>query len=792
MAQLTLQQAIEIGLDHHRAGRLRHAQEMYEQVLRHDPENVDGLHLLGVLAHHHRDSAAAVRLISKAIALSPDMAVMHYNLSEAMRAMGRNEEALVSLRRAVELEPSYVEAQNNLSVVLYALGQYPLAADAARRAIELDPESASPHNNLANALRALGETGEAIEQALRALELRADFPEALNNLGLGYARQERFGEAIVAYRRAIKLKPDFAEAYGNLGAALARVGKSDEAIELFQRAIRIRPGYAEAYNNLAGALRSAGQFDQAILCYEKAISLKPAFAEAMNNLGLTLKDVARHEEAMGHIRRAIELRPDLADAHYNLGVTLKEQMRLDEASEALGRALQLDPVHFGATSALGIVRMEQGRHAEAMELMRDSLRIRPEWQIHSNLCLLSNYHPGLSGLEVLEEHRRWATAHGGPAGPLTAFPNDRSPQRRLRIGYVSPDFRSHAVSHFIEPILTSHDREQFDVYCYAHVASPDPITHLLQKRADHWREIVGRSDQEIDRLIREDQVDILVDLAGHTAHNRLAVFGRRPAPVQVSMIGYPSTTGLQAMDYKIADAITDPPGAERFYTERLLRLEGTFWCFRPLDDQEEVGELPARSSGHITFGSVNNFAKITPAVLDLWARIVAAVPGSRLHLQTTALGSQSTRRHVLETMRRHGVGADQLSLTGWTGFAEYIDLIRTFDLALDPFPFNGGTTTCHLLFYGVPIIALAGERQVSRMGASMLNAVGLSDLVAESADEYLRKAVQLARDLPRLDHVRRGLRPAMLASPLCDAIGFTRKLEAAYREIWRAWCSAGL
>ncbi len=790
MAQMTLQQAIETGLEHHRAGRLRPAHEMYSQVLQFDPENIDAQHLLGVLAHQMGNHAVAADMIRKAIALNGEIAAMHFNLAEALRMQRETIQAAVALRRAIELDPNYMEAHNNLSLVLFEMGHYAEAEAEARRAMEIDPTAPSPLNNLSNALREMGRLEEAIEAALRALHLKSDFPQALNNLGICYARQNRPTEAIVSYKHAIKLKPDFAEAYSNLAAVLGRVGQYDAAVEAAEQAIRIRPDYSDAYNNLGGALKASGKLDQGVLCYEKAVSLRPGFAEAMNNLGLSLKELGRSEEAIKAIRRAIEIKPEFADAYYNLGITHKEQSKLDEAVEHFNKALSIEPNHLGAVSALAIVRMEQGDLDTSMDLMRRSLAIEKDWQIHSNYCLLSNYHPKLSGEEVLEVHKQWDRDYGTHKQPPAPHTNDRNPSRKIRIGYVSPDFKNHAVSHFIEPILGSHDKTAFEVFGYAHVAKPDVISHFLKSKTDQWREIFGKNDDQVEKMIREDQIDILVDLAGHTALNRLTLFSRKPAPVQVSMIGYPSTTGLAAMDYKIADHHSDPEGVDRLYTEKLYRLEGTFWCFRPLDDREPVGDLPAKRNGFVTFGSVNNFAKVSPEVLDLWARIVAAVPKSRIEFQHSALGSEVTRRRVIDAMAKHGVTEDRIEMAGWGGFEQYIDRLRGFDLALDPFPFNGGTTTCHQLFYGVPFITLTGERQVSRMGVSMLNALGMPELIANSTDDYFDKAVALARDVDRMARLRSVIRPTMIESPLCNAIQYTRQLEDGYRKMFATWCNS--
>ncbi len=792
MPQMTLQQAIEQGLKHHAAGQYRLAHELYAQVLAFDPNNVDAQHLLGVLAHQTGRSDEAVDMIQKAIALNPDVAVIHYNLSEALRAVRRYPEAASALRRAIELEPQYLDAHNNLAMVLNELGDHDQAAAAARRAIDLDPKAASPYNNLANALRATDKIEDAIEAALEALELRPEFPEALNNLGICYARQRRFAEAVLSYRRAIKIKPDFAEAYNNLGAALLRAGKHDTAVEALEQAIRIRPGYSDAYNNLGGALRESGRIDQGILCFEKALGLRPDFPEGLNNLGLALSQLGRQEEAVKHIRRAIELKPDFAGAYFHLGLVYKDQSQIALAEREFAKALELEPDHVGASASLGIIRMEQGLHVEGRKLMLFALEKEKDWQLHSNYCLLSNYDPSLNGEAVLDIHRQWERDYGRPNKLAGPHENDRSPDRPLRIGYVSPDFRVHAVSHFIEPLLRGHDQQQFQTICYSHVARPDSVTHLLQSLATGWREIHGKSDDDVERMIRSDKIDILVDLAGHTARNRLTLFARRPAPVQVSMIGYPCTTGLSAIDYKISDPWVDPPEADRFYTEKLWRLPGSFWCFRPLDDREPIGELPARKNGgRITFGSVNNFAKISDAVLDLWAQIVAAVADSTIAFQSAALTSDIVRQRVYSAFAKRGVGADRIKLTTWSGFADYVDLIRATDIALDPFPFNGGTTTCHLLFYGVPVVTLAGERQVSRMGVSMMHAIGLDDWVARSPQQYVELAVAKASDLDGLATTHSAIRSRLLASPLCNSANYAREVETAYRQMWQQWCGGG-
>lgn len=759
MRRMAFQQNFQLAVEHHRAGRLQQAHELYRQLLAHEPNNADVLHLMGVLAHQTGRNDIAIDFIGRAIAGSggpnrSNIAAMHYNLSEALRAMGRREDAAAALRRAIELEPRNLAAHSNLALVLNELGRYEPAKESAQRAIDIDSSSALPHNNLATAMAQLGQTELAIAAAQRAIELRPDLADAHNTLGICFERLGRLDDAVASYHRAVQLRPDYVEAMSNLGAALAKLGRRDEALDALRQAVRLRPDSVVALDNLAIELTEVGRLGEGAGCYQ----------------------------------RLAQLRPESADAQFDAGTCFEQLGQLDEAVAALTRALTIDPGHVAALGTLGIVRMKQGLHDEALRLMRQSLSQMKVAKLHTNLCLLANYHPNLSGDEVLAIHREWERDYAPQPSSPVSHSNDRTPNRKLRIGYVSPDFKAHASSHFIEPLLAHHDRASVQVICYANVAKPDAITSAMKGRADEWRDTFGKDDDALEAMIRDDRIDILVDLAGHTADTRLAVFARRPAPLQVSMIGYPSTTGLSTIDYKISDPHVDPPGAERFYSEKLLRLDGTFWCFAPVADAPPVDELPAKRNGFIMFGSANNVSKITPAALEAWARILNGVPGSRLRMQHSAFSSVEVRQRVADTFARYDIAADRVIVTGWARFKDYLQLLRTFDLALDTFPFNGGTTTCQQLYLGVPCVTLAGERQVSRMGVTMLRALGLDDLIGDSIEQYVQKAIDLARHIDRLSEIRSNLRPTMLGSMLCDGPRYVQSLEDAYRKIWSDWC----
>jgi predicted O-linked N-acetylglucosamine transferase (SPINDLY family) len=402
---------------------------------------------------------------------------------------------------------------------------------------------------------------------------------------------------------------------------------------------------------------------------------------------------------------------------------------------------------------------------------------------------LLNYDPAYDSPTIFAEHRAWGARHADPLtaqAPLRA--NDRTPDRRLRVGYVSSHFLAHAVNFFVEPILASHDHRHFEVFCYSNVAQQDATTQRLRSYADTWRSIVGLSDRETSDLARDDRIDILVDLAGHIGGTRLLVFAHKPAPVQVTYIGYQNTTGMLAMDYRLTDDYSDPPGAtDEFYTEKLVRLPRIFFCYMPSNDAPAVSQPPVLENGVVTFGSFNNITKVTPQVLEAWARILVRVPNSRLILLADM--AESLKSYLISTFENYGVSRERLELADRRPREGYLELIQRADIALDPFPFNGHTTTCDALWQGVPVVTLSGGSYVSRFGGSGLATLGLNDLIAADVQHYIEIASGLASDSSRLQHLRATLRERMAASPLMDFTGFTRNLEAEYRKMWIDWCA---
>jgi predicted O-linked N-acetylglucosamine transferase (SPINDLY family) len=626
------------------------------------------------------------------------------------------------------------------------------------------------------------------DEKLDAVAPLPDGAQALERLWNRSHETGEHGAAIEALGRAIAADGTVARHHYMLGCTLQDAGRMQEAVASYRRALALEPGLAKAQNNLGCLLEAAGDGDGAMQCYEAALGADPGLASALYNRGNLHKQRGYAAQAEEDIGRALEIEPGRADWRCVLGEVYVVQWKLDAAAECYRAVLEVDPRDARARFGLGNVLQMVGRADEAEACFRQALEDQPGFiPAHSNLLLCLHYRKGDDGPALYKEHVEWATRHaGGLAGVTLAADFDRSPARPLNIGYVSPNFHAHPVATFIEPVLAAHDRTGFRVFCYSDVAYPDTVTRRLKGLCDAWRDIHSLSHDDAARLIRQDRIDILVDLAGHAGSTRLLLFARRPAPVQVAWLGYPDTTGIAEMDYRITDADADPEGdVDHQYSEKLVRLAGGFLCYAPDADSPPVSKSPALVSGRVTFGSFNNLAKVTPDLIGLWSGILGALPNARLIMKAHALGSEDARKTVLTRFEHHGIAAERVELhaaelSSQGHLARYGEL----DIALDTYPYNGTTTTCEALWMGVPVISLAGRTHASRVGASILARVGLKDLVASTPEEYLRKATVLAADGPRLRELRAGMRDRMRGCALLDARGFARNLEAAYRQMW--------
>lgn len=538
--------------------------------------------------------------------------------------------------------------------------------------------------------------------------------------------------------------------------------------------------------NLGLALREAGQAREAVNAYHRAIDAQPEHVEAHVNLGVALAEFGGVRESIALLERARELRPDSAAVLTNLGASLILDSRIAEAEIVLRRAVELDPSASQPRVNLGMALRGPGRQREAVELLREAIALDSgNDDAYQNLQLALNYADDATPEDIVEAARRVAEAplgrvvDGAPATPRAVEDVDG---RRMRIGYVSPDLRKHSVAYFLEPVLANHDRERYEIFCYHLSAAEDEVSARVRGHVNHWMNAFAVPNDMLAERIRADRIDILVDLSGHTAHNRLGLYAHRPAPVQMTWLGFPSTLGIPSIAHRITDWQVNPEGYERFNTETPLRLPGSYFCYRP-GPAPEVGPLPALANGCITFGSFNNLAKISDTVLRLWVAAVAAVPGSRLIVKSNPLAEAATRERLAQALGAAGLQVERVELLGWAAdTASHLEVYNRVDIALDSFPYNGATTTCEALWMGVPVVSLCGRTHASRMGRSILAAAGMEQCVADDGDGFVQAATRLTADLPALSRLRAGLRTCLRGSELMDEAGFTRDLESLYRQ----------
>lgn len=776
--------------DHYRSGELAPAEAFCMKVLHKRPADPDALFLLGTIALDSGRNDAIAR-ISAAVAANPADANFHFKLGCALQAEGRADEAMAAYRAALQIDSSYAKAYNNLGLLLEAGESLESALDCYQKALDCSPDLPQAHHNKGNVLRKQGRLEEAATCYQQALSLQPDRAEWHENLGNVLRQLLRIDEAVACYEKATSLDPEHADAHCGIGDVHFAKSDHDKALEHYGKALAAAPDSVRALYGLAISYYEQRMLEHAEACARKALALDPKHAEAYAILGDVLLSQGRSNEALAAYLQVTEIDPDFGKVYNNIGTIYEEQGRLNEALESYSHLLKLAPEQAAPYVNIGNILQNKGRLTESEESYRKALEMMPDRAVaHSNLLLVMNYTYGDNAEIMFMEHLRWAERQANQGTETVEFDNERTVDARLRIGYVSPDFRRHSVAYFIEPVIARHDRRRFEVYCYSDVPRADAVTERLRELADHWNNISRLSDYEVAELIREDRIDILVDLAGHTGNNRLPLFARRAAPVQVSYLGYPNTTGLSTMDYRITDCHADPEGmTERYYTEKLVRLPHGFLCFRPPAESPDVGEPPCLSRSFVTFASFNHFPKTSAETIALWARILRAVPGSRLLLKALGLGSADVQQEVVKKFQAHGITNDRIEVRGMVASSfEHLRMYNEADVALDVFPYNGTTTTCEALWMGVPVITLAGKAHVSRVGASILAQVGIADLIADSPEDYADKAINLASDAARLKGLRAGLRQKLRASSLCDAEGFIRELELAYGEMWQRWC----
>lgn len=658
-------------------------------------------------------------------------------------------EAGLSAAHVLAKKTTPTPAECNQLIDLFNTGRHLELENLTGLLLEQCPDSGFVWKVLGASLMLQGR--DALPALQKATEFLPDDADAHYYLGNVYQSRRQHDDAVASYRRALGIKPDFTDAHYNLGVALEGSNQIDEAITSYRLALAIKPDYAEAHFNLGNALRDTGQLQGAVASYRSALIIQPCFIAACSNLGYVLHNLGQLDAALASYSRVLEIKPDLAEGYNNLGSVFKDAGRLNEAIACYRRAVELDPHHT---------------------------------QAHSNLIYTLSFHPAFDEQNILAEVKQFATLHPQPRFPQDnshAIPGNTSKQR-LRIGYVSPDFRTHCQSLFTIPLLSNHDHTQFEIYCYAQLAKPDEISERVSGYADVWRSSHQISDAQLAEMIACDGIDILVDLTMHMNQGRPMLFARKPAPVQVAWLAYPGTTGLAEMDYRFTDPWLDPPelGDDR-YTEASIRLPDTFWCYDPLVTGLQPNALPALTAGYITFGCLNNFCKVSDDTLCRWGQVMKQVPASRLILLAYTGGH---RQKILDILGKYDIAAERIEFVEYLPRSQYLKTYHRIDICLDTLPYNGHTTSLDAYWMGVPVITQVGHTIVGRAGWSQLNNLGLSELAAFDEQAFIDIAAALATDLPRLSHLRQTLRSNMEASPLMDGKRFAGAIEAAYRQIW--------
>ncbi len=716
-----LNQWLNAGMEHHRAGRLQDAERIYRQILAHQPNHADTVHLMGVLACQVNNFPAAIDLIRRAITLNPSVPSYHSNLGEALRQSGMLPDAEASLRRALQLNPQFPDALTNLSIVLMQTGRAEEAVAAARQVVTLAPSNAGLRQTLADML------------------VQARRPE----------------EALAEYNAALQLNPNLTAARFNAAILLSDLGRVDEARDLLAALVAANPNDLEARMQLAEMLARRGMLTEALAQLDEVVARDPSRPEAYAKMGNVFRSGDRPDLAIDAYQKAVQLKPQDAVAAANMALALRDQARLSESITILRGLVERDP---------------------------DASAIR------SALIFTMHLDPTISRDQIEREQQRWNDAYMPQLAPeRLPHANDPSPDRRIRVAYISPDFRSHPVGRFMVPLIRNHDRSQVEVCCYSIVHSPDAYTEAIAKAADQWRHIPTASFHEMARIIRNDQIDILVDLTNHTIDNRMPVFAMKPAPVQITYLAYCAGTGLRTIDYRLTDPFIDPPGNnENTPFEKPLRLAETYWCYYPHEDAQEISPLPMLTRGHVTFGSFNYFSKCNDHLLDFWARLLREIPDSHFHLHVPTGNRVDYVRNFFTT---RGIAPERLQLVPRTREDVYFKRYQDVDIALDTFPWAGGTTTCDALWMGVPVISLAQENTISRGGLSILSNLGLQEWVARTHDDYIAKAKAFSTDVLRLQKLRGTLRERMRHSVVMDAPRFARHVEQAYRLAWQNWCN---
>ncbi|KAL7247747.1 hypothetical protein ACSBR2_002617 [Camellia fascicularis] len=781
---------------------------LYESILEKNCGNVDAHIGKGICLQMQNMGRLAFESFAEAIKLEPENVCALTHCGIVYKDEGQLIEAAESYQKALRVDPSYKPAAEYLAIVLTDLGtSLKLAGNAQEgiqkyyEAIKIDPHYAPAYYNLGVVYSEMMQYDMALGCYEKAALERPMYAEAYCNMGVIYKNRGDLESAIACYERCLAVSPNFEIAKNNMAIALTDLGTKvklegdiDQGVEYYKKALYYNWHYADAMYNLGVAYGEMLKFDMAIVFYELAFHFNPQCAEACNNLGVIYKDRDNLDKAVECYQLALSIKPNFSQSLNNLGVVYTVQGKMDAAASMIEKAIVANPTYAEAYNNLGVLYRDAGNITLAIESYEQCLKIDPDSRnAGQNRLLAMNYiHEGTDD-KLFEAHRDWGRRFMRLYPQYTSWENPKDPERPLVIGYVSPDYFTHSVSYFIEAPIVYHDYANHKVVVYSAVVKADAKTNRFRdkvlKKGGIWRDIYGIDEKKVASMVREDKVDILIELTGHTANNKLGMMACRPAPVQVTWIGYPNTTGLPTIDYRITDALADSPDTRHKYVEELVRLPECFLCYTPSPEAGPVSPTPALSNGFVTFGSFNNLAKITTKVLQVWARILCAVPNSRLVVKCKPFCSDSVRQRFLSTLEQLGLESQRVDLLPLILLNhDHMQSYALMDISLDTFPYAGTTTTCESLYMGVPCVTMGGSVHAHNVGVSLLSTVGLGHLVAKNEDEYVQLALKLASDVTALSNMRTGLRDLMSKSPLCDGSKFTLGLESTYRNMWKRFC----
>lgn len=781
-------QTIELAFQHHEAGQIREAESLYQQALNLHPGQIDALYYLGVLYLQNGVPDAAEEFLTKALKKQPKFAEGYFNLGVALQEQEKLKEAARAYGQAIRGDKRFVPAHLNLGNVYLDLEQFDRAASTFNKLIKLSPKSAEAHLNYGRAIKEKGDEEAAMSAYRQALELNPQYADAHLNIGAILLEREELEEAKNSLQQALVFDPNNADAYNNMGVIWKRDSHFDHAISCFAKASSIKPGFSDAHANMAAALYAHGDLKKAEAEVRRSIELSPDSSAAYSILGKVLRDQGRPLESIDALNIAIKRAPELAEPYREMGLTLADNHQHEEALRAYAHAVERDPKDAVSLNNAGMSNVLLGRLDAATELFQQSIDEAPNFNLaHSNMLFSMSYQSHVTPEQLAEKHfefgRMWDEDYDD-----AAFTNLPDRDRPLKIGYMSPDFRHHVAVYFSEAVLRAHDREQFEVFCYAEVFKPDETTERLKAIGHHWRSTIERNPLDIADQIKEDGIDILIDLAGHTGNNRLPVFGLKPAPVQVTWIGYPNTTGLKNMDYVMLTKPFLPEGGEELFSEEVYYLPKVPVTYKIPASRPDIGPTPCLENGYVTFGCFNNAIKVGPHAVDAWSKILKAVPTARLMLKSHAFNSDKAIAESRAAFVNCGIEPERIICERPSHHSEYLTRYAALDLALDPFPYNGGTTTIEALYLGTPLLALEGRTWASRIGSGILRTIGEDSLVATSVEDYIARAVDFAENPEKLSALRGRIHEGFMATGMTDPVGLTRDVEAAFRDMWGRWC----